>query len=89
MSQVHSASVGSPIDEARDYLNAIVPLMRELGVEEYDGLRLGPMPPSDAASREDDETQRLTPEKQVARAREERRRIAMAASGGPIRRVDT
>lgn len=72
-------------DEAVVYLDIVVAAMRRLGVSEYAGIKLGP-PPSDGA--DDNATQRDDAAKVEMRAREERRRIALASSGGPLKRVE-
>ncbi len=68
------------------YLEAIVPVMRRLGVVDFAGVKLGPVPLSDAG--QDEPTQRtLTAAELERRARQERRRVASASSGGPVPRV--
>lgn len=87
-SQVDSTAVGTPIESDIAYLDAIVPKMRALGVMRFGELELGPVPLSDAADDVERATQRIPTAQQLEqRAREERRRVASAASGGPIRRV--
>lgn len=71
--------------EAVAYLNAVVPAMRSLGVTEFDGLRLGP-PPSQPDGADGSE-RKLTTDEIERRSRAERQRIALAASGGPVKRI--
>lgn len=65
-----------------------VALMRRLGVTKWGDIELGPVPLSTEA-RDDDETQRsMTPTVTEMQRRQERRRLALAASGGPVPAVE-
>jgi hypothetical protein len=78
--------VGAETESAIADLECRVAKMRALGVTRWGDIELGPVPLSDAAS--DDRDQRtLTADELTRRAREERRRVAMASSGGPVPRV--
>lgn len=55
--------------------------MREAGAVKAWGIELAPLP---IDSITEEPTQRLTPSEVERRAREERRRIATASSGGPL-----
>lgn len=66
--------------EAVVYLEIVVPVMRRLGVTDYDGLSLGPDPHSSAGDEEPTQ-QSSSPIEQERRAREQQRRIL--TSGGP------
>ena len=70
-------------DEDIAYLEAVVPVMRRLGVVEGFTLRLGPTPADPEATQPTH-----IPAEDEVKAREERRRIAMASSGGPVPRLD-
>ncbi len=73
-------------EEAVSYLERVVPAMRRLGVRTFDGLELGPDPATPDAG---DESERiLTASEKERRARAERMRIALGASGGPVPRVE-
>jgi hypothetical protein len=74
------------VSEAVVYLETVVAAMRRLGVSEFDGIKLGP-PPSDGTEAEDNGPA-VDAAKVEQRAREERRRVALASSGGPLRRVE-
>lgn len=70
-------------DDLKD-LEARVAKMRELGVTKWGDIELGPPP----ASAETGEIESVSLADMERKAREERRRVAIAASGGPTRRVD-
>ena len=59
--------------------------MRRLGVVEWNGIKLGPVP-AEAPTSDQDETQRIADAKAAELKREERKKFG--ASGGP-RRVDS
>lgn len=87
--------MGTPIEASADiaYLKAVVPEMRKLHVRRFGELELDPEPLSVAAedeAAERDATQRkpITPDQREQIARTERRRVALAASGGLIPRIE-
>ena len=69
----------------RAQLRLDVELMRELGVAEWREIKLGPAP--EQHDEERSTQQRFTADELEKRARDERRRISMASSGGPVKRV--
>ena len=84
--RLHPIQVGTDTDAAIEDFRARCRAMRAEGATQWDGITLGPVPYSASAS--DDSTQRtLTADELERRAREERRRIASASSGGPVPRV--
>lgn len=69
-------------NDNREALRADVAVMRELGVLEWNGIKLGPEPLPAT------ETQpRFSLEEQERHNRVERMRVAMASSGGPVKRL--
>jgi len=69
--------------ERREGLRADVAVMRELGVSHWRDIVLGPVVTQDS----DSTTQRrLAPDQAAAMERDARRRIALAASGAPVKR---
>jgi hypothetical protein len=60
-----------------------VSAMRRLGVVKWDGIELGPDPLSEAPI----EQPHVSPEAVESRERTERNRVALAASGGLVRRL--
>ena len=72
-------------EQAIVYLENVVGAMRRLGVVEFDGIKLGP-PPSDGA--DDQRDSAVDAAKHEQTQREQRRRVALASSGGPLKRVE-
>lgn len=68
----------APIDVA--YLQALVPVMRELGVTSFGTVTLGPAKAAEAPGPDDDERKQLA-EKQAV---EREKRMRYGASGGPV-----
>jgi hypothetical protein len=64
-------------------LEAAVLKMRALGVTKWNGIELGPEPPTQADDA--DEPSGLSAEDRVKAARAERQRVAALASGGPVK----
>lgn len=67
-------------------LRTTVQCMRELGVLEYNGIKLGPNPSHSSSERTPSKTEQLSPLERAVQAREHHRALAMAASGGPVKR---
>lgn len=83
---VQTNQVATETETALADLEARVMKMRELGVTRWGGIELGPLPPPSNAG-DDETTQRLTAAQVEQRARDERKRIASASSGGPLKRL--
>ncbi len=78
--------VGADTESTLADLEARVRKMRDLGVTRWGDIELGPAPTSDVES-DDNMAQQPTAAQLEQRAREERRRVALASSGGPLRRL--
>jgi hypothetical protein len=74
--------VGTETESAINDLRARVAVMRELGVESWADIVLGPLP-SAPGGKDDDETQRSDRLELLSKERD--RRIRFGASGGPRR----
>lgn len=80
----HESLEEDSASERRARLRHDVALMRELGVTRWGDIELGPAPAPRVEAKDPPTQPRLSPEQQEIRERQERRRIALAASGGPV-----
>ncbi len=79
-----SSTVGNS-EDALAYLDAVVPAMRRLGVREFAGLVLDPEPT--LPDQEDPTERKLSAAEIQQQLRDNRKRIALGASGGPVKRI--
>jgi hypothetical protein len=68
-------------------LRTDVAIMRELGVLEWDGIKLGPLPQPSTQESTQRQQHSTTPEEEERRARMRRRALGLAAASGVTERV--
>lgn len=87
MSSLDDSLASDTADERRENLRRDVEAMVSLRVSKWNGIELHASAFTPAPPAENTTQQRLSPEAAEMMQREERRRISMASSGGPVRRL--